>query len=181
MYNIDNSKLVIPFYDDIPSDAQYPCSTERLAYNKDDHRYYLTEAGLSYYGVQCAPSEVKKLIRAATEHVYSYIAIMAQTKYNVMCYRIAKSLFGRFKSAKEGRNEFEYMLAIQADYISEFGDAKKTPKMVISPETGRVKDNDLNWSTGFWLSDEVLIWLKNNNLTDPNIAYYPWQIRWDEY
>ena len=166
--NNDNSKLEIPFYDDIPNGAKFPCATERMRYNKDDHRYYLTDAAIEYYDVDCEPDEIKRLIRTATDHIYSYIAIMAQTKYNLMCYRIAKSLFGRIKTPKEGRLEFERMLVKQAEFINEFGDAKKTPKMVVSQESGRVRDNDVDMSTGYWLDDEVLIWLRTNYLTDPN-------------
>lgn len=180
-YKIDNSDLVVPFYDEIPKGAQYPCSTERMRYDRDDHRYYLTEAALSHYGIDCEPSEIKRLIRTATDHVYSYIAIAAQTKYNLMCYRIAKSLFGRFKTAKEGRLEFERMLARQAEFINDFGDAKKTPKMVVNPDTGRLRDNEIDLSSGFWLHDEVLIWLNVNYLTDPNMVYHLGEVNWAEY
>ena len=124
----DNSKLVIPFYDTIPSNAQYPCDTERMRYDKEDHRYYLTDAAIEYYGIDCEQRGIQKLIRTATDHIYSYIRVMAQTKYNLMCYRIAKSLFGRVKTAREGRLEFECMLVRQAEYINEFGDAKRAPK-----------------------------------------------------
>ena len=181
MYQTDNSKLVIPFYDEILSDAVYPCSTERMRYDKDDHRYYLTEAGLSYYGIDCDGSEIKKLIYTATDHIYSYIAIMAQTKYDFMCYRIAKSFFGRSKTPTAGRIEVERMLAKQAEFINDYGDAKKTPKLIVSPETGRVRDNDVDMSTGFWLHDEVLVWLRVNYLTDPNAIWSPWQIDWSAY
>lgn len=177
----DNSDLVVPYYDEITTDAKYPCSTARMRYDKEDHRYYLTEEALSFYGIDCAPGEVKRLIRTATEHIYSYIAVMAQTAYNVMCYRIAKSKFGSTKTPKEGRREFERMLAKQAEYINDYGDAKKAPKMVVSPETGRIKDNDVDLSTGFWLDDEVLIWLRTNYLLDPNICYSPFAVKWDEY
>lgn len=178
---IDNSDLVVPFYDEIPKDAQYPCSTVRMRYDKDDHRYYLTEAGLSHYGIVCEPAEVNKLIRTTTDHIYSYIAIMAQTAYNVMCYRIARSFFGRVKTAREGRLEFERMLARQAEFINDYGDAKKTPKIVVNPDTGRIKDNDVDMSTGFWLHDEVLIWLRTNYLLDPNVYYRPGEIEWSKY
>lgn len=176
----DNSALIIPFYDEIPSDAKYPCDTERLRYDKSDHRYYLTNAAIEYYGIDCEQSEVKRLIRTATDHIYSYIAVMAQTKYNLMCYRIAKSLFGRVKTAKEGRLEVERMLVKQAEFINDFGDAKRTPKMVVNPESGRVRDNDIDMSTGYWLDDEVLIWLRTNYLTDPN-ATGEWRMRLSEY
>lgn len=178
---IDNSKLVVPFYDSIPPEAEFPCNTERLKYDKDDHRYYLTEAALSHYGIDYEPSQTKRLCRLATEHIYSYISLMAQTKYNLMCYRIAKSLFGRHKSHKEGRLEFERMLAKQADYINDYGDTKKTPKLIVSPETGRMKDQDVDMSTGFWLHDEVLGWLNSNYLTDPNAIHNTWQVNWSEY
>ena len=180
-FKIDNSDLIVPYYDEIPKDAVYPCSTARMRYDKDDHRYYLTEEGLAFYGIDCPPMEMKKLIRTATDHIYSYIAVMAQTAYNVMCYRIAKSLFGRVKTAKEGRLEFERMLAKQAEYINDFGDAKKAPKLVVSAETGRIKDNDVDLSTGFWLNDEVLVWLRTVYLLDPNVRYSPFEVKWDEY
>ena len=166
--NIDNSNLIIPFYDEIPSNAQYPCDTERLRYDKSDHRYYLTDAALEYYGVLCDAQEAKRLIRTATDHVYSYIAIMALTKYNLMSYRLAKSLFGRVKTPREGRLELERMLVKQAEYINDFGDAKRAPKMIVNSESGRLRDNDVDMSSGYWLHDEVLIWLRTNYLTDPN-------------
>lgn len=177
---IDNSGLIIPKYDEIPSGVRFPCTTERMRYDKDDHRYYLTEAALSYYGIDCEPHEIKKLIRTATDHIYSYIAVMAQTKYNLMCYRIAKSNFGRVKTKKEGRLEFERMLAKQAEFINDFGDAKKTPKMAVT-ESGRVRDNDVDLSSGYWLNDEVLLWLNVNYLTDPNAVYHIGQVNWSEY
>ncbi len=165
---VNNDKLVIPFYDDMPTNAIYPCDTERMRYDKDDHRYYLTEAALSHYGIDCEPNEIKKLLWTTTDHIYSYIAVMAQTKYNLMCYRIAKSLFGRVKTPREGRFEFERMLAKQAEFITDFGDAKKTPKMIVNSENGRIRDNDADMSAGYWLHDEVLIWLRVNYLLDPN-------------
>ena len=105
---------------------------------------------------------------------------MAQTKYNLMCYRIAKSLFGRVKTAREGRLEFERMLVRQAEYINEFGDAKRAPKMTVSQESGRLRDNDVDMSSGFWLDDEVLLWLQTNYLTDPN-AVGEWKMKLSEY
>ncbi len=176
----DNSKLVIPFYDTIPGDAQYPCDTERMRYDKEDHRYYLTDAAIEYYGIDCEQREIKRLIRTATDHIYSYIRVMAQTKYNLMCYRIAKSLFGRVKTAREGRLEFERMLVRQAEYINEFGDAKRAPKMTVNQESGRLRDNDVDMSSGFWLDDEVLLWLQTNYLTDPN-AVGEWKMKLSEY
>lgn len=176
----DNSKLEIPYYDVISSDAKYPCDTVNMRYDKDDHRYYLTEAAIEDYGIDCEQREVRYLIRTATEHIYSYIAVMAQTKYNLMCYRIAKSYFGRVKTPKEGRIEFERMLLKQTEFINDFGDAKRTPKMLVSQESGRVRDNDVDMASGYWLKDEVLIWLRTNYLTDPN-ATGEWQMRLSEY
>ena len=177
---INNDKLVIPFYDDMPTNAIYPCDTERMRYDKDDHRYYLTEAALSHYGIDCEPNEIKKLLWTTTDHIYSYIAVMAQTKYNLMCYRIAKSYFGRVKTPKEGRIEFERMLLKQAEFINDFGAAKRTPKMLVSQESGRARDNDVDMASGYGLKDEGLIWLRTNYLTDPN-ATGEWQMRLSEY
>ena len=73
------------------------------------------------------------------------------------------------------------MLAKQAEYINDFGDAKKAPKLVVSAETGRIKDNDVDLSTGFWLNDEVLVWLRTVYLLDPNVRYSPFEVKWDEY
>lgn len=179
-YDVDNSELVVPYYEDIPLNAVYPCSTERMKYDKADHRYYLTEAALSYYGIDCEPNKIRKLLRTATDHIYSFIAIMALTKYNFMCYRIAKSFFGRVKSHQEGRLEFERMLAKQAEFIADYGDAKKTPKMIVNADSGRLRDNDVDMSAGYWLHDEVLIFLRINNLLDPN-ARGEWKVKWSEY
>lgn len=176
----DNSKLVIPFYDTIPSNAQYPCDTERMRYDKEDHRYYLTDAAIEHYGIDCEQRGIQKLIWTATDHIYSYIAVTAQTKYNFMCYRIAKSNFGRVKTKREGRLEFERMLVRQAEFVNEYGDAKRAPKMTVSQESGRLRDNDVDMSTGFWLDDEVLIWLQTNYLTDPN-AVGEWKMKLSEY
>lgn len=183
MFNkpIDNSTLVVPFYTETPPNAVYPHDTERMRYNKDDHRYYLTEAGLSHHGIEFDPEKAEWLIRTATSHVYSYITLMAQTRADLMHYRIAKSLFGRYKSPREGRLEVERILALQAEYINDFGDAKKTPKMVVSPETGRIRDQNINMADGFWLHDEVLGWLNSNHLTDPNAIYNYWEVDWGSY
>lgn len=178
---IDNSKLKIPFYLETPPDAFYPHDTETMVYDKNLHYYFLTEKGLSQYHVDFDPSETKRLIRTATMHIYSYIALMAQTSVNVMNYRIAKSLLGRHKSKKDGRLEFERMLATQAEFVSDFGDAKKTPKIVVNPDSGRMRDQSVDKSDGFWLHDEVLDWLNANYLTDPNVAFRPWEIDWSEY
>lgn len=178
---VDNSALEVPYYDELHPEAQYPCDTPFLKYNKSDHRYYLTEAALKHYGIDCEPAEVKRLIRTATEHIYDYIQATAATNYNLMCYRIAKSLFGRFKSASEGRLEVERMLARQAEYINDFGDARKAPKMVVSPDTGRIRDNDTDMTTGFWLDDGVLSWLKACHLNDPNAISLAWRVEWDKY
>jgi hypothetical protein len=178
---IDNSGLVIPYYTEIPPDALYPCGTARMRYDKGDHRYYLTEAALSHYGVNFEPEQAERLCRAATGHIYSYIELMAQTKYNLMCYRIAKSLFGRHKSKREGRQELERKLAVQAEFIADYGDARKTPKLTVNPETGRLKETDNDSSNGFWLHDDVLNWLNVNYLTDCNATCNPWEINWNEY
>jgi hypothetical protein len=178
---IGNSALVVPFYKETPPDAVYPHNTERMVYDKDDHRYYLTEAGLSHYGIDFEPERVKWLIRKASDHIYSYITFMAQTNADLMHYRIAKSLFGRHKSAREGRRQVERVLALQAEFINDYGDGKNTPKIIVSPETGRIRDQAVDMSEGFWLQDEVLGWLNSTHLTDPNIVYSPFQVKWDEY
>jgi hypothetical protein len=178
---ISNAALDIPFFSDPREASLFPHNSERMTYDKDDHRYYLTEAGLSHYGVNFDPQGVKRLIRDTTDHIYSYICLMAQTAYNIMHYRIAKSLFGRNKSPFEGRLEFERTLARQAEFIVRFGNARETPKLVMSPETGRIKEAEPNPQSGFWLDDTVLGWLGSNHLLDPNIKAPPLFIDWSKY
>jgi hypothetical protein len=52
--------------------------------------------------------------------------------------------------------------------------------MTVSQESGRLRDNDVDMSSGFWLDDEVLLWLQTNYLTDPN-AVGEWKMKLSEY
>jgi hypothetical protein len=140
----------------------------------------LTEAGLSNNDVNFDSANWKKLSRTATEHIYDYIDIMAQVNRDVQYYRIAKSLFGRHRSEKEGRKEVERMLARQADFISEFGDARKTPKTVVD-DKGRIIEQKTMPESGFWLEDSVLVWLDRSRLIEPNITHSFFQIDWSSF
>ena len=167
---ISNKDLIIPHYDNEESCQVFPCNTDYMIYNKAEHRYYLTEAGLTKHGVQFSNGdEATMLINTATKHIYKYIQACTFAKYNIMCYRIAKSLFGRDTPKVQGRLEFEEILAEQAQYIAENGDTMNTPKMITNPDNGRMTANKLEFKDGYFLADSVLLWIQSHYLDDINV------------
>ena len=75
----------IPVYND-PDDFQegevkYPCSTQYMVYNPLEHKYFLTEEALEYYGIDVqrkyvsdSPDKTREFIEKVTKKVYDYIA-----------------------------------------------------------------------------------------------------------
>lgn len=117
------------FFDD---DNKYPCNTQYMVYNPLDHKYYLTEETLNYYGldverrfVSNEPNKKRAFIELVTKKVYDYIAYKSGWKcFMMQQYRIATSkgkMFGKYQY----RKEFQNALISQAKYLLENGDSAK--------------------------------------------------------
>lgn len=180
----DNSALVVPKYESEvpPADAVYPNSTRHRAYNKNDHRHYLTVEGLAKYNIvaDADDPDSSKLIQKTTDHFYDAILILAQTTYNAQCYRLAKGYLSPYKNKVECYLEIERMLARQAATIRTFGDLREVPRAVVT-ETGRVKEQSPTMDDTYWLNESVQAWLHATSLDDPNLAFNPREIMWKEY
>lgn len=126
----------IPNYNDptdfMNEDNKYPCNTQFMTYNPLDHKYYLTEEALNYYGLDVErkyvgnePNKVQTFIQLVTKKVYDYIAYKSGWKcFMVQQYRIATSagkMFGKYQF----RKEFQNALVSQAKYLLENGDSAK--------------------------------------------------------
>lgn len=129
----------IPTYDD-PMDFEnenikYPCNTQFMVYNPLQHKYFLTEEALEYYGIDVDrkyisdnPNKKREFIEKVTKKVYDYIAYKSGWKcFNVMMYRIAQSL-GKAYDKYEFRKQFESALVSQAQYLLENGDSARYSK-----------------------------------------------------
>lgn len=127
----------IPTYND-PDDflneevKKYPCNTQYMKYNPLDHKYYLTEEALNYYGLDVErryignePNKIKVFIELVTKKVYDYIAYKSGWKcFMVQQYRIAKSQ-GKMVGEYQYRNEFQNALVSQAKFLIENGDSAR--------------------------------------------------------
>ena len=75
----------IPTYND-PVDfedgtATYPCNTQFMVYNPLQHKYFLTEQALNYFGIDVErkyvsdnPNKTTEFIEKVTKKVYDYIS-----------------------------------------------------------------------------------------------------------
>ena len=191
---IDNSGLIIPFYSDRELASgkdregyplQFPCDCRLIRYDKRVHRYFLTEEGMIEFGISAVRGggSFNWLSRTATDHLYSYIHLMSQTKQNAQDYRLAKGWLGRNTQFKDARFNLYENLCKQAEFINDFGDGKKTPKVAVmqAGRSGQKGDSKLEAESGFWLLDDVLVWLRTNWLLDPNLVWNAWDIDWSKY
>lgn len=150
----------IPKYNDpidfMNDDNEYPCNTQYMVYNPLDHKYYLTEEALNYYGIDVArkfvgdePNKVRSFIELVTKKVYDYIAYKSGWKcFMLQQYRIATAkvkMFGKYQC----RKEFQNALVSQAKYLLENGDSAKFS--ITNLESGvfdRVKPEEEVMDTG---------------------------------
>ena len=152
----------IPNYND-PTDFmednnKYPCNTQYMVYNPLDHKYYLTEEALNYYGIDVErryvgsePNKVKTFLELVTKKVYDYIAYKSGWKcFMMQQYKIAKStgkMFGHYQF----RKEFQNALISQAKFLIENGDSarysaynmEQGEKQPLKPEETFMQDSDI--------------------------------------
>lgn len=150
----------IPNYND-PTDFmednnKYPCNTQYMVYNPLDHKYYLTEEALNYYGIDVErryvgsePNKVKTFLELVTKKVYDYIAYKSGWKcFMMQQYKIAKStgkMFGHYQF----RKEFQNALISQAKFLIENGDsAKFSINNLESGVVDKIKPEDDYMDTG---------------------------------
>lgn len=185
----DNRNLIVPTYQSdsghgengiLVTEPKFPFNSPNMVYDKQLHQYSLTPDGLSSWGIQVDPSEVKGFIKSVTNAVYSYIKVKAgKTNYPFMMYRIAKS-WAINMSPISARAMFLELLLIQAQYMTQAGYAKDSPKTTMT-ETGRTKAIDLSSSDGYWLHDDVIIQLDALNLTNTQRIRGVIGVNWELY
>lgn len=123
----------IPTYndpDDFEDEVKYPCNTQYMVYNPLQHKYFLTEEALNYYGLDIDrkyitdnPNPRREFIEKVTKKVYDYIAYKSGWKcFQVIQYRIAKSLAKAYEPY-EVRHQIQECLIAQARFLLENGDA----------------------------------------------------------
>jgi hypothetical protein len=126
----------VPIYDD-PTDfeegnASYPCSTQFMVYNALQHRYYLTEQAINFYGINIdkyitdSNNPLTDLIIKATKKIYEYIQWksgfnLAPTQF----YRIATAPTTICSSQYQFRKDFEQVLKYEAEWLVTNGDSAK--------------------------------------------------------
>lgn len=126
----------IPNYTDptdfLNDENTYPCNTQYMVYNPLDHKYYLTEEALNYYGIDVErkyvgsePNKKQIFIQLVTKKVYDYIAYKSGWKcFMLQQYRIAKST-GKMFDKYQFRKEFQNALISQAKFLIENGDSAR--------------------------------------------------------
>jgi len=132
-------KSDIPVYNDPDSfeqlgdQAKFPNNTQFMVYNPLLHRYFLTEEGLSHYGIDVHrkyvtdnPNKVEELIQKTSKKVYDYIQYKAgRDCYHVQMYRIATAPKTIYPDQYTMRKQFEELLADQARYLVENSDSAR--------------------------------------------------------
>lgn len=127
----------IPTYND-PEDflndevKKYPCNTQYMKYNPLNHKYYLTEEALNYYGidverryVSSEPNKIKAFIELVTKKVYDYIFFKSGWKcFMIGQYRIAKSR-GKMVGEYQYRSDFQNALVSQAKFLIDNSDSAR--------------------------------------------------------
>lgn len=123
--------------------AAYPCNTQYMIYNPLLHRYFLTEEGLSHYGVDYSQyasggaDRLSELIKKTSKKVYDYIQYKSgRTCYQIMLYRIAAAPPTVYPDQYFMRKQFEEALADQARYLVENGDSARYSRANMDTDTG---------------------------------------------
>lgn len=126
--DIPNYKDPIDFEDE--NKIKYPCNTQFMVYNPLQHKYFLTEEALNYYGLDVErkyisdnTNKTREFIEKVTKKVYDYIAYRSGWKMlPVQEYRIATSK-GKMYGKYEFRKQFENALVTEARFLLENGDS----------------------------------------------------------
>lgn len=127
----------IPTYND-PTDfenggATYPCNTQYMRYDGLQHKYFLTEEGLNYYGIDVErqyinpiPNKTRHFIELVTKKIYDTIYYKAgYQSFQVQCYRIATAPTAIYQDQYSFRKDFEKILVAQAQWIINNGDSSQ--------------------------------------------------------
>ena len=129
----------IPTYND-PFDFEngentFPCNTQYMVYNPLEHKYYLTEEALNYFGldvdgkyVSDNPNKRDEFIKKVTKKIYDYIRYKAgRNCYEITMFRIAKG-YCKTEDGYSCRNDFQECLVSEARYLLENGDSAEYSK-----------------------------------------------------
>ena len=127
----------IPTYND-PTDFEsgnntYPCNTQYMVYNGLEHKYYLTEEALSYYGIDVQrkyinpiPNKTQHFIRLVTKKIYDTINYKCgYQNFQVQTYRIAVAPKTIYQDQYAFRKAFEEILVSQARWLIDNGDSSQ--------------------------------------------------------
>lgn len=126
----------VPIYDDPTDfeegDASYPCSTQYMVYNALQHRYFLTEQAINYYGINIdkyitdSNNPLQDLIIKTTKKIYEYIQYKAGFNLaTTQFYRIAIASKAICSSQYQFRKDFEQVLKYEAEWLVTNGDSAK--------------------------------------------------------
>lgn len=140
----------IPVYND-PTDfedgnATYPCNTQYMVYNPLEHKYFLTEEALNYYGIDVErkyisdnPNKTDEFIKKVTKKIYDYIRYKSgRNCYETQMFRIAKGYAKSFDEY-EVRHEFQECLVSEARFLLTNADSAEFSKENL--EKGVVEEN----------------------------------------
>lgn len=127
--------ITVPTYNDpmgfMEGNAKYPCNTQYMVYNPLEHKYYLTEEALSFYGLDVetlypstSNNKVQEFIYKVTKKIYDYIAYKSGWKNRaVQMYRIATAPKTIYADQYAFRKDFERVLVAEAQWILNNGDS----------------------------------------------------------
>lgn len=125
----------VPVYNDPVDfengDNKYPCSTQYMVYNALDHKYYLTEEALNYYGIDVerkyindVANKTEHFIKLVTKKVYDLIYYRAGYQlYRTQQYRIATAPKKLYEDQYTFRKTFEDILITEALWLINNGDS----------------------------------------------------------
>lgn len=153
-------QINVPTYNDPTDfeggDVQYPCSTQLMYYNGLEHKYYLTEEALAFYGLDVEnkyisdnPNKAKEFIGLVTKKVYDYIRYAAgYVNAQVQVYRVAIAKTSEYSGDQYTfRKEFEQALVYQARWLLENGDsaryANEEKQVNVPPEQQQMDTSDI--------------------------------------
>ena len=127
----------IPTYNDptdfVNGDVKYPCNTQYMVYDPYTHRYFLTEEGLNYYGIDVQRkyisnnrNKTKEFINKVSKKIYDYINYKAgYQNFQVQMYRIAVAPKTIYSDQYAFRKQFEEILIAEAQWLIDNGDSAK--------------------------------------------------------
>lgn len=144
-------------------EVTYPFSSDFMEYHGMEHKYYLTEKALNYYGIDVerryistSNNKVAEFLDKVTQKVYNYIQYKSGWKnFTVQMYRIAKGQAKPYNDPYTYRKEFERALVEQAKFLIENGDSarysaynmEQGERQPLKPEETFMQDSDIATET----------------------------------